>query len=146
MQGVKQFSSRSKTNLKVILISLNFLVYFLVYFWFCLSILRGPNRKNKCYNILQFILYSNSLNSTFFAIYIAKKIQELVNCTKFNLYKSGWFNYFIWEICMSFCTFTESIGPFLSDCTIVWPQQTGRLWCLSRKFNGIRDPNHSKTV
>ena len=30
--------------------------------------------------------------------------------------------------------------------TIVWPQQTGRLLCLSRNFNGIRDPDHSKTV
>ena len=25
------------------------------------------------------------------------------------------------------------------ELTIVWPQQTGRLWCLSRNFNGIRD-------
>ena len=30
--------------------------------------------------------------------------------------------------------------------TIVWPQQSGRLWCLSRNFIGIRDPTHSKTV
>ena len=30
--------------------------------------------------------------------------------------------------------------------TIVWPQQTGRLWCLSGNFNGIRNPNHSKMV
>ena len=28
----------------------------------------------------------------------------------------------------------------------VRPQQTRRLWCLSRNFNGIRDLTHSKTV
>ena len=30
--------------------------------------------------------------------------------------------------------------------TIVCPQQTGRLWCLSRNFNGIRVPDHFKTI
>ena len=30
--------------------------------------------------------------------------------------------------------------------TIIWLQHTGRLWCLSRNFNGIRHHNHSNTV
>ena len=33
-----------------------------------------------------------------------------------------------------------------STLTIVWPQQTGQLWCLSRNFNWIRDPNTSKMI
>ena len=34
----------------------------------------------------------------------------------------------------------------IANFTIVWPQQTEWLWCLSMNFEGIRDPNHSKMV
>ena len=38
---------------------------------------------------------------------------------------------------------TTQIGKHLF--TIVWPHQTGRLWCLIRNFKGIIDLDHSKT-